>query len=108
MEGLEVWVEERIKELTENEIREQLKDFDAIVKTGKKWIKITIERENGKETLKLPFNSTIDVLHISVNGRYIGILEGRMRFAFINAMGICKTEHGSWWIKIVKRGVTLR
>lgn len=97
-----------VERLTENEIRELLKSINVTVRTGKKWIKITIERENGKETLKLPFNSTVDVLHISVNGRYIGILEGKMRFAFINAMGICKTEHGSWWIKIVKRGVTLR
>jgi len=107
VEGLEVWVEERIKEISENELREQLKEFDAIVKTGKKWIYVELKRENGKEILRLPFDSTIDVLHVSVNGKYIGILEGKMRFAFINAMGICKTGHGSWWIKVFKGGVVV-
>jgi len=91
-----------VERLTENEIREQLKDFDAIVKTGKKWIKITIERENGKETLKLKTDGIYNAIHITLNGKYVGLLIGQFRVHFVKAIGVCKTEGGFWELRMIK------
>lgn len=95
-------VEERIREITENEIRDMIRRFGVIVKTGKKWIHVVIERDNEKETLKLPFKQGLELLHVSVNRKYLGIIEGRARFAFIKAIGVCKTDYGSWELRIIK------
>jgi len=102
VEGLEVWVKERIKELTENEIRELLKSINVTVRTGKKWIKITIERENGKETLKLKTDGISNAVHVTLNRQYVGLLIGQFRVHFVKAIGVCKTEGGFWELRMIK------
>jgi len=91
-----------VERLTENEIRELLKSINVTVRTGKKWIKITIERENGKETLKLKTDGISNAVHVTLNRQYVGLLIGQLRVHFVKAIGVCKTEGGFWELRMIK------
>jgi len=102
VEGLEVWVEERIREITEEEWKELLKCFDVTIRVGKKWIYVELKRENGKETLKLKTDGISNAVHVTLNRQYVGLLIGQFRVHFVKAIGVCKTEGGFWELRMIK------
>ena len=87
--------------MTDEEIRELIKPFDVDVNVGRKWVKIAIKRENNNELIKLPSDRIVNMIHVFVNGKYIGIFHGTFKFANVRALGVCKSEYGSWVLRLI-------
>jgi len=65
-----------VEKWIENGIDDMVKQFNAIVKTGRKKITIKIKRDKGVEVIQLPYEPYTSVLNVWVNGKYIGVISG--------------------------------